>query len=212
MEYRGESTFSSYYGYPVNREGYLRMMQDNNWNQAIPVPFYRTYPMTRSEEEEERADRDLENMKSMYPEMAKHILSVVEEECDKLEYDGSIMFDEFPDRVSLKRMCLGIYERVKKEMGTEGMEPAQTKPATPGVGGMKGGMFPGGMIETMPEGTEEGGAPTGGGMTQGGVSAMQYGSRCPYNNWMCEMVEVLLFQEMFRRRCRRNRCRRRLYW
>ena len=33
----------------------------------------------------------------------------------------------------------------------------------------------------------------------------------PRKNWLGDMIEVLLYQEMFRRRCRRRNCRRR-YW
>ena len=31
----------------------------------------------------------------------------------------------------------------------------------------------------------------------------------PHKNWLGDMIEVLLYQEMYRRRCRRRSCRRR---
>ncbi|NLY48776.1 MAG: hypothetical protein GX059_07120 [Clostridiales bacterium] len=49
----------------------------------------------------------------LYPNTARRILNEVNDECDKLEYDGSVMFDEYPDRVTLDRIVDRIYERVK---------------------------------------------------------------------------------------------------
>ena len=49
---------------------------------------------------------------------------------------------------------------------------------------------------------------------QASMMAMQQETRRRYpprKNWLGDMIEVLLYQEMFRRRCRRRNCRRR-YW
>ena len=39
-------------------------------------------------------ERDMERMKQMYPDKAKKVQRYVEDECDKMEYEGSMMFDE----------------------------------------------------------------------------------------------------------------------
>lgn len=39
----------------------------------------------------------------------------MEEECDRMEYDGSMMYDEYPDRLQLRLMCRRIYDKAKKE-------------------------------------------------------------------------------------------------
>ena len=44
--------------------------------------------------DEMQNERDMKKMKELYPEVAKDVLSVVEDECDQMEYDGSMMFDE----------------------------------------------------------------------------------------------------------------------
>ena len=49
-------------------------------------------------------------MRHLYPNTAKLIQRAVEDECDKLEYDGSVMFDEYPDKTSLDRIIDRIYE------------------------------------------------------------------------------------------------------
>lgn len=59
----------------------------------------------------EDSEKDWDYMKQMYPITAKKILIEIIDECDKLEYDGSCMFDEYPDRVYLGRIVDRIYER-----------------------------------------------------------------------------------------------------
>ena len=39
----------------------------------------------------------------------------MEEECDRMEYDGSMMYDEYPDRLQLRLMCRRIYDKAEKE-------------------------------------------------------------------------------------------------
>jgi hypothetical protein len=36
----------------------------------------------------------------------------VDEECDKMEHDGSMMFDEYPDREYLEKIIDRIYDRI----------------------------------------------------------------------------------------------------
>ena len=54
-------------------------------------------------------------MKSLYPDLPKRILPYVEEECDRMEYTGSVMFDVYPDKLQLHIMCSRICENVKKQ-------------------------------------------------------------------------------------------------
>lgn len=60
----------------------------------------------------EEMDRDMEYMKELYPKAARAIQQEVEEECDKLEYDGSCMFDEYPNREHLGTIVDAIYDRI----------------------------------------------------------------------------------------------------
>ena len=75
------------------------------------LPYYMAYPMDLKEYGEEKRDRrDVEYMKSMYPMSAKKILPYVEEECDRMEYEGSMIYDEYPDRLLLYLMAGRIYD------------------------------------------------------------------------------------------------------
>jgi hypothetical protein len=44
----------------------------------------------------------------LYPKITKQIREFVEDACDKLEYEGSLMFDAYPDKTSLRRLAAGI--------------------------------------------------------------------------------------------------------
>ena len=46
--------------------------------------------------------------------MARKIQPLVEEACDRMEYDGSFMFDEYPDQLQLRRLSRSIYEKLDK--------------------------------------------------------------------------------------------------
>ena len=64
-------------------------------NMYQKLPYYMAYPIQT--EYDERAERtDLEYMKSLYPDLPKRILPYVEEECDRMEYTGSVIFDDYP--------------------------------------------------------------------------------------------------------------------
>ena len=89
------------------QEPYIRMMEEY----AGRTPFYLTYPMTNVYQTEKEYERDMERMKELYPKRMKKLLAYVEEECDKMEYEGSMMYDEYPDRVLLYKTAAGIYDR-----------------------------------------------------------------------------------------------------
>ena len=72
------------------------------------VPFYMAYPMQTVYMEEMEYARDLEKLKGMYPKEVRSIQELVEDECDKMEYEGSLMFDEYPDKVMLDRIIKRI--------------------------------------------------------------------------------------------------------
>lgn len=83
------------------------------------LPFYMVYDTDNmmmdwnTWDEEWISRRDYEYMKSIYPETAKQIYRYVEEECDRIEYSGSMLFDEYPDQLQLRLLCRRIYEKVQ---------------------------------------------------------------------------------------------------
>ena len=79
---------------------------------GYPVYPANMYPQAYLDEMQN--ERDMKKMKELYPEVAKDVLSVVEDECDQMEYDGSMMFDEYPDKVMFERIKNRIYDKVQE--------------------------------------------------------------------------------------------------
>lgn len=147
-------------------------MQRRNMPQdQQPLPYYQTYGFSNAPgayQDEQEYERDMQRFKEMYPDAAKKIMQYVEEECDKMEYDGSVMFEEQPDRVMLLKIINEIYDKVQDQFDLPQEEEKEE-------------------VFTM---------------------NMDRNRRPPRKNWLGDMVQVLLFQEMHRRRCRHRNCKR----
>ena len=81
------------------------------------LPFYMTFPFSDNINEEEADENDARLLKSLYPELARVIWPEIEDICDQLEYDGSVMFDEYPDHNQIRRQVLRVEERLKQNDG-----------------------------------------------------------------------------------------------
>ena len=61
-------------------------------------PFYRNFQDPLFWEEERLQERENRLMRSFYPKTALELQRKVEEECDRLDYPGSFIYDEYPDK------------------------------------------------------------------------------------------------------------------
>lgn len=93
----------------------------------MKLPFYMMYPTPFLFDDDKTQEKDYEYLKSMYPEMAKRILPYVEEECDRMEYDGSMIYDEYPDKLQLRLMCSRIYDKVMEKEELAGVMTEEIK-------------------------------------------------------------------------------------
>lgn len=148
------------------------------------MPYYMAYPMPFSYDDERTERMDFEYMKSMYPDTAKRILPYVEEECDRMEYENSMVYDQCPDKLQLRLMCRRVYDNVRKH---ERMFFGDEEDA--GLSGLDGDQ------ETGISGT---------------AREREHGrdgrSKSPS---LRDFIEVMLYQELYKRRCdHRRRCRR----
>ena len=66
-------------------------------------------------EEEEICLKDYEYLKRLYPREIRLITSVLEEYLDRLEYEGSPMYAQYPDAVTIYRIAGEIYKQFKYE-------------------------------------------------------------------------------------------------
>lgn len=76
------------------------------------MPFYRAYPMQSLHLDETEYEKDMERMKAFYPAETKEILSLVEQRLDQLEFEGSRIYDEEPDRLMMQMEIDGILRQL----------------------------------------------------------------------------------------------------
>ena len=74
------------------------------------IPFYMTYPMQNLYLTEMEYEKDMERMKELYPREVRQLQEMVERRCDEMEYEGSRMYDENPDRYMLEREAQRLSE------------------------------------------------------------------------------------------------------
>ena len=112
-----------------------------------------------------------------------------------MEYDGSLMFDETPDRLMLRQIMDRIYDAVSgKNMDTnirdfemEQYEENMQAEELPLEGTLVTDRRPGMRPPRPPH---------------------RPGMRPPRDRGLENLIQVLLFNEMHQRRCRHKRCRR----
>ncbi len=117
----------------------------------------------------EEDEKDWQRLKELYPDMAKIILAEVEKACDKMEYEGSAMFDSMPDKTRVRGIADGILQTVSEQI-------------------------PAGQVEEQADLYTMNREPC---------------RNCrPNQNFLGDFIQVMLYQEMFHRRCRHRNCRR----
>lgn len=79
------------------------------------LPFYMTYPLPMFYQQEDTVIRDLEYLQQMYPVEAKKYQKLIAGILDKIDYEGSMIYDEYPDRWQLYKLSGEILERIKRE-------------------------------------------------------------------------------------------------
>lgn len=132
-----------------------------------PMPYHMAYPYPMFMQETADDERDLERLVSMFPETARRIQPIVEEECDRMEYDGSLMFDEYPDKVMIERVIEKIYDKMENADQQEMTREEEAVFAT--------------QCRNCQNRSGDG---------------------------VRDLISVILFEEMHRRRCRHRRCKR----
>ena len=74
-------------------------------------PFYTAYAEAGLFDGQKVQDQEFELMKSYYPSAARRVQAQVEQECDLMDYEGSRIYDQYPDKLMLYHMCRKIREK-----------------------------------------------------------------------------------------------------
>lgn len=94
----------------------------------VPLPFYMTYPGYLGAEQERALLRDMEYLQQAYPGEVKRYQRRVAEILDKTDYEGSMIYDEYPDFTSMRRLTesmVKILQNEDKELPEEQRMPAE---------------------------------------------------------------------------------------
>lgn len=105
------------------------IIKEQDWNimdNHRILPFYMTYPLPLFYQEEDKVQRDLEYLQQMYPAEAKRYQRMIASMLDKIDYDGSMIYDEYPDRMRMYSLTQDIVNQIKREENAE--EPEKDNP------------------------------------------------------------------------------------
>lgn len=78
------------------------------------LPFFMTYP-GMGERNEKDSMRDLEYLQQMYPKEVKRYQQRVAQMLDRMDYDGSMIYDEYPDRFGVERLASSMLDVIRRE-------------------------------------------------------------------------------------------------
>lgn len=167
------------------------------------MPFYMTYPVQNMYLTEMEYEKDMDRMKSFYPKETKAVMELVEKRFDELEYEGSRIYDEEPDRLMIQMEIDGIYKKLKENPDIMGKSVEAVK-----VDAVKMDTKPS-YFDMVPMSLSSG----------KNLQAQDRGrdrdrdrdrgrGRDCENDWLCSMTGVLFGNELYKRRCRYRRCRR----
>lgn len=162
--------------------------------EQMRIPLFPLY----EQEDDELWEQDINYMKQLYPKAVQQIQQEVEDQCDRLEYDGSCMFDQYPDRCHLELLTNQIYNRIMNANNNT-IPDTTTSP-----------------LSDKKESTNT----SSDSIAVSNVSSYPlWSGHCPPNqscrydnepNWLRNLIQIMLYNEMGNRR-RRYRNRKRWY-
>ena len=67
---------------------------------------------------EDRILEDLEYLRQMYPTYAKKYQNAISSVVDKMDYDGSFIYDQYPDKLTIQRMVESVMTIIRTNEDT----------------------------------------------------------------------------------------------
>lgn len=87
--------------------------------QKVPEPTFHPgrpfYMQAMMPENEKSLLQDLDYLKRMYPEVVHGYMDQVSRTLDKLDYEGSMIYDEYPDYYQLKRLSRTVVDMIRRK-------------------------------------------------------------------------------------------------
>lgn len=84
--------------------------------------FYHTAGKGQLYMQEAPVEKDKILMNSYYPKRAAMVQGYVQDVCDRLDYEGSFIYDEYPDKQEIERVCQSICRKIEEQKKIQGTE------------------------------------------------------------------------------------------
>ena len=130
----------------------LRNAYDNDKKRGTrKMDYYRAFPFYMGYQgygqwaqpgmiPEDRILEDLEYLQQMYPTYAKKYQSVISSVVDKVDYDDSFIYDQYPDKLTIQRMVASVMAVIKTNEEKENRSGNMSNTMPP-MSGMSNGMM-----------------------------------------------------------------------
>ena len=116
--------YQNYYG-AFNRAGHPTRQSNYHTHNSIEDPYPFSYDLIKHQQygngvlaqalpfddysfQNQLKKHDMEYLSTLYPYEIKELKQLVAHECDKMDYNGSMMYDECPDKVMFLKKCNDI--------------------------------------------------------------------------------------------------------
>ena len=199
------------YNNRVNSNTYDRMNSSSSEpTNEYSMNDYMNSPYYQYDNSSEYA-RDQDYLKQLYPSVCQRIQREIEAECDRLDYNGSSIYDEYPDRATMELIIDRIYDRLKDMDDTrQHPELSMTEQGPALEEDDSFDTIPSPLTQNSKlQATGFGDGYYPGGYGYGGNFGGGYCSTCR-NNWFRNAVNVMFYNELFSRR--RNHYNRRFWF
>lgn len=185
MLYGIQNSVTDWFGTPIP----ILDRDDNYYNRGKnQMSYYNGLYYPNSMDSSIEDNQEIEYWKSMYPEKMKKIQRYVEEALEEEDYKGSFIYDEHPDKSRVRQIEDKIYNRMMQD----------------GEWSNQSELYDVEMPQFEAELIRPPRPP---------MPSKPYPSSRPSqpNNWLKDIVAILLYQELYHRRCNRKGCFRKYY-
>ena len=79
------------------------------------LPFYMTYPLPLYYEDEHELIKDMEYLQGQHPIEIRNLQGEIVQFMNMMDYSGSMIYDEYPDRFLLQKYGKDIAEKIRKD-------------------------------------------------------------------------------------------------
>lgn len=154
---------------------------------------------------EDRILEDLEYLRQMYPTYARKYQNTISSVVDKMDYDGSFIYDQYPDKLTIQRMVESVMamirtnEEAMNAMNADLGRPVQNQGMMPETATPQG----------VPENHSMQAVPVEGVMGSN-VTDNALTEQAPWREkepWIRELVTVLMYYEILVRRRKKSKMR-----